>query len=388
MSEDGKRNDIEETMTEDKGTSANARGKRQSILELLRALSATVFGFLKNFLLDKDNSARRDLLQAFRHIRPRKVLLGLLGLAVAFYALSGVFTVQPGEMGVIRTLGRISDPAVPEGLHYRLPWPFAREDVVNISEVRRETIGLESGEPEHTDHSEGPGKIQVLSGDTNIVDYVVVVQYKVKDPAAYLFNANIAQYQLVRDSLRAALTKLSGSIPVDDILVSKRQAMLADLRSEMQLLLDAYGSGVGVVSVNFQKAYPPDEVADAFQDVQSSKEDKEKAINQAIGYQNSLLPEARGQAARTMAEAEAFARAVVDSSRGAASSFEGILAQFRKDKQVYGEDVTRFRLYLESMEKVMKRVRTYVIEKGGKLDLRMIESADGKQGIPMAGGLR
>jgi membrane protease subunit HflK len=388
MNEDSNGNDRDSETTRNDGVSGN-KGKEPNRMTLwFRALPFRISVFLKKFLLDGNNSARKDILQAFGHIKPRKVIIGLLGLVMTFYALSGVFTVQPGEVGVIRTLGRISNPAVLEGLRYRLPWPFAREDVVNISEVRRETIGLESGEPEHTEHSEDPGKIQVLSGDTNIVDYVVVVQYKIKDPVAYLFSANLAQYQLVRDSLRAAVTKLSGSFSVDDILVSKRQAMLASIMSEMQLLLDAYDSGVAVVNVNFQKAYPPDEVADAFLDVQSAKEDKEKAINQAIGYQNSLLPEARGQAARTKMEAEAFARAAVESARGAASSFEGILAQFRRDKLIYGEDVTRFRLYLESMEKVMKRMRTYVIEKGGKLDLRIIESADGKPAVPLAGGLR
>ncbi|PKL06256.1 MAG: FtsH protease activity modulator HflK [Spirochaetae bacterium HGW-Spirochaetae-9] len=361
---------------------------RQSIGMSIGKLINRFCVFLKSFLLDEDNSARRDLHEAFNHINTRKVLWGFVGLAGTLYMLSGVYTVQPGEIAVVRTLGKISNAAVVEGLHYRLPWPMGKEDVVNITEVRRETIGLEREEPDHPDHPDGPGKIQVLSGDTNIVDYVVVVQYKVKDPVTYLFNTNIAQYQLVRDSIRASVTKLSASIPVDDILVAKRQAMLEALKSDMQGLLETYKSGIQVVSVNFQKAYPPDDVADAFQDVQSAKEDKEKAINQALGYQNSVLPEARGQASRIKAEADAYAQAVVDSARGSASSFEGLLAQYRKDNRIYGEDVTRFRLYLETMERIMKRVKTYVVEKGGKADLRMLDAGSAIQASPPAGGLR
>ena len=360
----------------------------QRIGSSLGRLFSRIFAFLRSFLLDEGNSARRDLREAFSHINSRKVLWGFAGLAGSFYMLSGVYTVQPGEVAVVRTLGKVSSAAVAEGLHYRLPWPLGKEDVVNIAEVRRETIGLELEEPDHPNHPDGPGKIQVLSGDTNIVDYVVVIQYKVKDPVAYLFSSNTAQYQLVRDSIRASVTKLSASIPVDDILVAKRQAMLEALKSDMQVLLETYKSGIQVVSVNFQKAYPPDDVADAFQDVQSAKEDKEKAINQALGYQNSVLPEARGQASRIKAEADAFAQTAVDSARGAASSFEGLLVQYRKDNRIYGEDVTRFRLYLETMERIMKRVKTYVVEKGGKADLRMLDAGSAIQANPPAGGLR
>jgi membrane protease subunit HflK len=320
------------------------------------------------------NTVLQDIKQAFKHLNPMRISYGIVLGACILYAVSGIYTVQPGENAVVVTLGAISEAAVPEGIHYRLPWPFARVSKVNVSEVRREIVGLEQAEPDHPEHPEGLDRIQVLSGDTNIIDYVAIVQYKVKDPTKYLFSVNVAPYRLIRNAIRTAITNKSALLPVDDILTTKRQSMQTEIRNDIQALMDSYGSGVSIVTVNFQKAYPPDEVADAFQDVQSAKEDKEKMINQALGYQNSLIPEARGTAERSLIEAQAYAQSVMDTANGASMGFDKILSQFRSDRLIYGEDVTRFRLYLETMERVIKRVNTYVVEKDGKIDLRMVDA--------------
>jgi len=353
---------------------------RYRIVYALRAFGIKFMSILSNV----EGGAWQDLQQAFKHIRLKKVFISLSFIILFLYILSGVYTVQPGEVAVVRLLGKIKNQAVTEGIHYRAPWPFGRYDRVNIAEVRRETIGLEKVEPDHPAHFEGPSKIQVLTGDTNIIDYVVVVQYRVKDPTNYLFTTSAAPYQIVRDAVRASVTKESSSFSVDDILTTKRQIIPTEIKADLQATLDSYSSGILVVSVNFQKSYPPDEVADAFLDVQSAKEDKERMINQAIGYQNSILPEARGTAARTKIDAEAFSKSSIDTANGASAFFNRVLSQYLADKRVYGEDITRFRLYLETMEKVMGRVKTYVVDKNEKIDLRMVDDLqkpkDGSKG--------
>jgi len=328
-----------------------------------------------------------DVRAAFGHLNPRRIGLALLGLALVAYLLSGIYTVRPGEAAVVLRFGQVVAPKVTEGLHYRLPWPIEQETIVNVSEVRRESVGLTEPEPEeHPLHLEGPGKLQVLSGDTNIVDYEVIVQYQVKEPAAYLFNVSYPPYQLVRDAVRAAVTRLSGSTGVDDILTTERQALQDAIRQEVQALLDEYGSGLAVVSINLQKAYPPDEVADAFRDVSSAREDKSRAINEAEGYRNSVIPEARGQANRTLAEAAGYATVQVDQATGAAQAFDAILEEYHTNSQIYGEDVTRFRLYLETMEKVLPRVQTYVVQSSERVNLRLLNGTRLATFPPVSGG--
>lgn len=327
-----------------------------------------------------------DVRAAFGHLSPRRIGLALLGLVVLAYLLSGIYTVQPGEAAVVRRFGEVVAPKVPAGLHYRLPWPIEQETIVNVSEVRRESVGLTQPEPEHPLHLEGPGKLQVLSGDTNIVDYEVIVQYQIKEPAAYLFNVDYPPYQLVRDAVRAAVTRLSGSTGVDDILTTERQALQNAIRQEIQDVLDQYGSGLAVVSINLQKAYPPDEVADAFRDVSSAREDKSKAINEAEGYRNSIIPEARGEANRILAEAAGYAKVQVDQATGGAQGFEAILAEYQTNSKIYGEDVTRFRLYLETMEKILPQVQTYVVQPGERINLRLLDGTSVTTFPPAPGG--
>ena len=334
---------------------------------------------------DDGYSPLTDVREAFNHLNLRRIGLALLGLALLAYLLSGIYTVRPGEVAVVQRFGAVVAPRVTEGLHFRLPWPIEKETIVNVAEVRREGVGLVESEPEHL-HLESAGKLQVLSGDTNIVDYEVIVQYQISDPTAYLFNVDYAAYQLVREAVRAAVTRLSGSTSVDGILTTERQSLQNQIRQEVQTLLDGYNSGLAVVGVNFQKAYPPDEVADAFRDVSSAREDKARAVNEAEGYRNSIIPEARGQANRTLAEAAGFARVQQDQAIGAAQAFEAILTQYQINSRIYGEDVTRFRLYLETMEQVLPTVQTYVVQPNERVSLRLLNGAQVNTFPPGLGG--
>ena len=326
-----------------------------------------------------------DVRAAFAHLHPRRIGLGLVGLLLAAYLLSGIYTVRPAEVAVVRRFGQVVAPRVAEGLHYRLPWPVEQVDVVNVSEVRRETVGVAEPEPDHPLHAEGPGKLQVLSGDTNIIDYEVIAQYQVSDPAAYLFAVDYPPYQLIRDSVRAAVTRLSGATGVDAVLTTERQRLEEGIRREVQTDLDERGAGLSVVGVNLQKAYPPDEVAEAFRKVSSAREDKARTVNQAEGYRNSVVPEARGQSQGILAEARAYARAEVDRANGSAEAFGAILEEYRDSGEIYGERVTRLRLYLETMEKVLPQVATYVVQPGERVNLRLLDRATTSSFPPVSG---
>lgn len=327
------------------------------------------------------SSAMTDIRQAFKHVNMRFVSGNIVKIIIAIYFLSGIYMVKSGEAAVVTRFGKVIQPKVNEGLHYRLPWPIDKETVVNVSEVRRESVGLSDSEPDHPKHVEAPGKLQVLSGDTNIVDYEVIVQYQVREPAEYLFNIDYAAYQTVRDAVRAAVTKVSAETAVDSILTSERQNVLNRLQKETQTLLDNYNSGLAVVSVNFQKAYPPDEVADAFRDVSSAREDKSKIMNEAEGYKNSVIPEARGQAQKLITEASSSAQAQINEASGSAVAFTGVLAEYRTNSSIYGEQVTRFRLYLERMEKIFPRVITYIVKPGEKVNLKLLENNETKVNV-------
>ncbi len=335
-------------------------------------LSQAIARFFRIIIGDGE-SPLDDLRAAFGHLNPRRILWGLIGLAVAVYLATGIYIVSPGELGVVRRFGAVVEPRAAPGLHYRLPWPVDRVDVVNVSEVRREVVGVAELEQGH-EHPEPPSKLQVLSGDTNVIDVEIVVQYQVRNPDAYLINVQYAPYRLVRDAVRQSVTLLISQQPVDAILTTERQALQDGIRVETQKRLDAYNSGLVIVGINLQKAFPPDEAAAAFTDVNSAKEDKNRAVNEATGYANSLIPEARGQAQKILSEAEAYRSTVLGQANGAAQAFEAVLSEYQTNSKIYGEAVTRYRLYLEILEKILPRVQIYSLDtaNGGTVNLRLV----------------
>tara|TARA_R110002074_G_scaffold323478_1_gene493822 strand:- start:552 stop:1604 length:1053 start_codon:yes stop_codon:yes gene_type:complete len=332
----------------------------------------TALARVAGFIADGGESPLADLRTALGHVRPALVLWGLCGLVLFGYFSTGVYSVAPGEAAVVRRFGSVIEPRMEPGLHYRLPWPVDRVDIVNVSEIRREQVGVLEPEAEHA-HPEPPSELQALSGDTNVVDVDVIVQYQVRNPADYLFNVNYASYRVVRDALRAAVTSLVTGLPVDALLTTGRQSLQQAIREQTQKRLDEYRSGLTVVGIDLQKAFPPAGVAGAFTAVNTAREEKVRTINEAQGYANSLIPEARGEAQRIRAVAQAYRSEVVAQSAGSAQAFESMLAEYRKSSAAYGEDVTRYRMYLETIDQIMSRVQIYALDKtnGGSVNLRL-----------------
>ena len=347
-----------------------ARGRRAL------AKSVTAFAGLLRPVSDGDEPPMADLRSAFADVRPRRVVVVIVVAGLLAYLLTGTYIVAPGEAAVVRRFGAVVVSRAEPGLHYRIPWPVERVDIVNVSAVRRETVGVLAPEEDHV-HPEPPSKLQALSGDTNVVDVEIIVQYQVRDPSAYLFNVRYAPYRLVRDILRRSVTAVVTTRPVDALLTTGRRALQIAIQTETQARLDAYGSGLAVIGVDLQKAFPPDEVADAFTAVNTAREERARSINEARGYANSLVPEARGRARGILAEGRSYEADTLARAEGEARAFEAVLATYRDNTRIYGEAVTRYRLYLETMDEVLPRVRIYAVDiaKGGNVNLRLFGPA-------------
>ncbi len=311
-----------------------------------------------------------DLQGAFGHLHPRRIVVAVLVVLLAIYLASGFYMVNPGEEAVERLFGRVVGEGITEGLHYRLPWPFQQVDKVNVAEVQREGIGMLL--PEHRGMHSSPDTLQILTGDENIVDVQMIIQYRITDPAKYLFNVDYRPYQTINEVVRYAVTRIGSHMRVDEILTTAKEEIQRRVELEAQRLLDAYESGLTIVTASINKMYPPDEVANAFRDVASAREDRSRTINQAEGYRNGLIPPAKGEAERMLREAEGYQAEVVNKAQGEAERFLAMLDEYRKATSKGSTDVTVERLYLETMEKIFPKVKKFILNANstGKVNLR------------------
>lgn len=320
-------------------------------------------------------SAIEDITKAFNHINPKKAVLTLVAGFLLVYILTGIYMVNPGEQAVVRRFGSVLDKPVAEGIHYRLPWPVDKVEKVNVSEVRRADVGVSL--PDHMHKDNPPQNIQLLTGDENIISTQAIVHYKIKDTTKFLYNVNSNDEQLVRNSVESALVYLTASMGVDNILTSEKVSAQGMIMKKAQEILDGYNSGIQVTTFNIQAIVPPTEVADAFRNVTTAKEDKEKEINQAKGYYNSLIPEARGKANEQITKAESYKAETVNKATGDAQKFEAMLAEYQKNSQIYSQDTTKYRLFLETMEKILPKVKKFIVDPSdGKVNLKLFDQAN------------
>jgi len=300
-----------------------------------------------------------DLTKAFRHINPRKAAMGLILGVLLVYILTGVYVVNPGEQAVVKRFGRIISGSVAEGIHYSLPRPVDKVEKVNVTEVRRADVGVSLAEHKHSDDS--PQTIQLLTGDENIINTEAIVHYRVKDASQYLFNVNSGDERIVRNSIESALIQVTAGMNIDDILTGEKVAAQTEIMRNAQEILDGYNSGLQITNFNIQAIVPPQEVADAFRDVTAAREDREKQINEARGYANSLIPEARGKAEEEISKATAYKSEAVNMAKGDAQKFEAMLAEYQKNSKIYSNDTTKYRLFLETMDKILPKVKKFIV---------------------------
>ncbi len=273
------------------------------------------------------------------------VIGSLFWLATGFYTVSTV----GGEIAVLRMFGKYNGEQGP-GLHWFWPSPVGTRSVVRADERRRLELGFR-GTTSQTEES------LMITGDENIVDVQLLVQYNIKSPKAFLFNVVDPGGVTLRDAAETSLRQVVGSRPIDDVLTTEKERVQAETLTLLQGRLDDYGTGIRVTEVKLLNVNPPLEVQDAFADVVRAKEDKEKIINLADAYKEEILPTSEGRGARVRENAEGFKAERINLATGQAERFTAILSEYVKSP-----GVTRQRLYLEAMEEVLPGITKIILE--------------------------
>ena len=276
----------------------------------------------------------------------------VVALIIVIWAATGVYTTSPGEQAVLRLFGNAEEtPVTQNGLHWWWPGPIGNKDVVRTDLVRRLELGFRSGEG--VANTPVPIEAQMISGDLNIIDVQMVVQYDIKNLSHFLFKvddpgedageqrnipAGRPDGRTLKDATEAALRLVVGQGSLASVLAEERVNLELDTAVKLQEILDGYETGINIVSVQLQKVEAPAEVQAAFNDVLQARQDKVTATNQAQAYENQVIPEARGQAEQIIQPAEAFKRARIERAQGEADQFLSILAQFN-DRSITLENV-------------------------------------------------
>ena len=273
------------------------------------------------------------------------IVLGFLA-AVVVWVFTSFYTVKPEEQSVELFLGKFLSVGNP-GLNFA-PWPFVTAEVIAVTSERTEDIGVGRA---------GSDAGLMLTGDENIVDIDFQVVWNIVDPEQFLFNLRDPR-PTIRAVSESAMREIIAQSELAPILNRDRGAIAGRLQDLIQSTLDSYGSGVNVIRVNFDKADPPQSVIDAFRDVQAAEQERDRLQNVADAYANKVLAEARGQAAQLLEEAEGYRAQQVNQAEGEASRFSAVLAEYEK-----APDVTRKRLYLETMENVLGQMDKIILDK-------------------------
>jgi len=276
---------------------------------------------------------------------------GTIGLAAVgallVWGWASFYTVKPEEQSVELTLGQCIDPCVGNpGLNFA-PWPVVTAEVIPVT--REQTIDVGVGRA-------GSDAGLMLTGDENIVDIDFQVVWNIIDPSQYLFNLS-APPQTIEAVSESAMREIIAQSELAPILNRDRGAIADRLKDLIQSTLDSYNSGVNIVRVNFDKADPPQSVIDAFRDVQAAEQERDRLQNEADAYANRVLAQARGEAAQLLEQSEGYRARVVNEAMGEASRFTAVLGEYQK-----APEVTRKRLYLETMEEVLGRVDKIILD--------------------------
>jgi membrane protease subunit HflK len=286
----------------------------------------------------------------------------LAAVAILFFWLaSGFYNISQEEEAVVLRFGKFVRLANP-GLNYHIPEPIEKVISHKVDRVEEEQIGFRAGVTGNNLSSqrslirEIPEESLMLTGDENIVDIHYTVQWNIKDVKDFVFNLQKPK-DTVRNAAESAMREVIGNSPIMAAF-EERSNIEFSAREILQNILDLYKSGIHITNFSIQDADPPAEVADAFRDVQTALADKEREINQAQAYQNDIIPRARGEAAKRIQESEGYKQGVVAIATGEVSRFNAIYAQYKVSKEV-----TKQRLYLETMEDILQNVDKIILDK-------------------------
>ncbi|MCX5874341.1 MAG: FtsH protease activity modulator HflK [Deltaproteobacteria bacterium] len=328
---------------------------------------------MERFQPGQEQNPLREFQRTIEEIRERlnRFMKGwgfsALGLVVlGLYIGSGLYVVGPGEKAVVLLFGKESSIAEP-GLRYRLPKPFMNQIIVDVSKVRRAEIGFRS---DGTRTRSVPAESLMLTGDENIVDVQLFVQYMVQDPVKFLFGAEAPENTL-KASAEVALRGVIGENTIDYTMTSGRMEIQKKVELYLQRLLNNYNTGLLVTQARLLVVDPPAQVQDAFHDVVRAWEDRERLIKEADGYSEDIIPKARGLAQQEIRQAEAYKAERVIRAKGDVERFSLVLAEYSKAPKV-----TRERLYLESAEKFFVPTRKLIMDTGDSKVIPFLNISD------------
>jgi len=278
---------------------------------------------------------------------------GLIGIfAVIIWLLTGVYKVQPDEQGVVLRFGKWVDTTEP-GLHYHLPYPVDQVLLPKVTQSNQLQLG-EIGADRAANGN------QMLTGDENIVEADCAVSWRIKDLRQYLFMVSDPEAML-KTAADSAVREVIAQNPIQSAMSDKRQLIADQIKDVLQRLLDSDRTGITITQVQLERVDPPSAVIDAFNDVQRARADQERARNEAESYRNDIIPKARGEAERISQDAQAYKTQVVNLAQGEAQSFLAVYQSYARAK-----DVTAWRLYLESMDEVLKKAGKVIVDSSGK----------------------
>ena len=301
----------------------------------------------------------------------------ILIIIVIIVLASGLYSVDADEVGMVMRFGQFVRQT-PPGLHIKIPFGIESVTNVKIKKVFKEEFGFRTVQPgvktQYSSRSYQEESL-MLTGDLNVAEVEWIVQYRIKDPYDFLFKINDVR-KSIRDIAQAVTRKVVGDRTVTGVLTIERVEIAKEVRNDLQEILDSYQAGIHIVTVKFKDVNPPETVKPAFNEVNSSRQDKNKMINKAWEEYNNEIPKARGEAEQRISEAEGYALNRVNRAEGDVALFNEVYAEYRKSP-----DATRRRLYLETMMKILPQLKEiYIVDEEQKSILPLLELNRGLKG--------
>ncbi len=290
----------------------------------------------------------------------RNLLKKFLYLILAIYLFSGIYVVKTNEVGILKLFGKIINKDIRSGIHYHFPYPIENVDKIKVKQINRVELGFWPAK-KFSKISESIGQPYCITGDENIAHLSMIIQYYVKDPVAYLYNVSSPE-EILKNICNGEIIKVVSRAKVDEILTTAKHQTEQNVLKASQEKLNEIGVGIKIVSAELKNSQPPQDVIAAFQDVVNAQVDARTYINNATAYAKQLIPEAKGKADQIMQESKAYQEKKIAYAEGETKRFLEILKRYRKNKEI-----TKNRLYLETMEKILPKIKKYTISsKEGK----------------------
>jgi modulator of FtsH protease HflK len=293
----------------------------------------------------------------------KKGIFGIFGFIFVIWLLSGIYIVDDSENAVVLRFGEHVKTVTDSGMKYHLPSPIEKVWTANVSEPKRLEYGYRTITSKGSDNK---GKYEtvleestMLTGDENLLHVETSMQFVITDIEHFMFNV-ADPYQTLRMAGESAIRRVVANHTLDDVLTDNKLEVQQEIQEQLQTMANSYGLGVQIRNVQLQDVDPPEEVDTAFKDVAAAKEDKTSSINEAEMYKNEIIPKARGNAQEMLNKAEAYKQKRIAEARGDVAKFAGILEEYQ-----VGKEVTRTRMYLETMEEILPGIEKYIVDENG-----------------------